>query len=318
MFIYIILIILGFLLLIKGADFLINGSAKIAKKFHISEMMIGLTIVAMGTSMPEFVVSLTSAIEGHSDISLGNVIGSNLANLLLILGICAMLKKGIEIKKETRTFENPFNLFITFILLVLCLFGGQFIGINKVEGGLLLLIFAIYLGYIILTSRKNAEHQPVTKKEKDISIWKSILLIIIGIIGLKYGADFVVNNSIKVAEIMGISEKIIGLTIVAIGTSLPELVASVTAIRKGEDDLAIGNILGSNIFNILLILGVSAVISPITYNVTYNLDIVILFLSSLLLSLYAYIGKKNELTKLKGFIFVAIYIIYILTLLVIR
>lgn len=318
MFIYIILIIIGFILLIKGADILVSGSSQIAKRFHISEMIIGLTIVAMGTSMPELVVSLTSAVEGFSDMSLGNVIGSNLVNLLLILGVCAMMKKGIEIKRETKMFENPLNLAITFILLIICNFGAQMLGITRGEGIFLLVIFVIYIAYLIVKSKRDSVNEQITSEEKSIPMWKSILFIILGIIGLKYGADFVINNSVKIAEIIGISEKIIGLTIIAIGTSLPELVASVTAIRKGEDDLAIGNILGSNIFNILLILGVSSAITPIAYNVTYNFDILVLFFSTLLLSLYAYIGKKNQITKLKGFIFIAIYIVYLVTLLVIR
>ena len=311
-FLYIVLIILGFALLIKGADFLVDGSTKVAKKFRIPEMIIGLTIVAMGTSMPELVVSFTSAMEGYSDLSLGNVVGSNLVNLLFILGICAVIK-NVAIKEETKKFEIPVNIIVTVVLLLLCNFGMQQAGISRIEGLILLGLFAIYICYLILKAKKERVEEENTSTE-DISIVKSIVAIVIGIVGLKFGADFVIDNSVKIAEMIGISEKIIGLTIVAVGTSLPELVASVTALIKGEEDLAIGNVLGSNIFNILLILGVSSLISPIVYNLTYNFDIILLLISTLLLLAYAFIGKKNEITRLKGAIFAVIYIIYVIVL----
>lgn len=317
MFINIILIILGFVILIKGADFLVDGSAQIAKKFHIPELIIGMTIVAMGTSMPEVLVSVKSSLEGHSDISLGNVIGSNLANLLLILGICAMMKKGLEIKKETRKFDSPFCFVITIILLLVCNFGANMLGITRWEGVLLLTIFAGYIIYITLQAKKEASEEQPSSNER-ISMGKALLYLLLGIIGLKFGADFVVDNSVEVAQILGISEKIIGLTIIAIGTSLPELVSSITAVRKGENDLAIGNIIGSNIFNILLILGIASVIKPINYNISYNFDIFVLLFSTLLLILFPYIGKKNFMTKPAGITYVIIYVIYITTLIFIR
>jgi len=323
MLIAIILIIIGFILLLKGADFLVDGSTSIAKKFHISELVIGLTIVAMGTSMPELVISLTSAIEGHSDISLGNVVGSNLVNLLFILGICATIR-NIEIKKETRLFDSPLNFIVTVIVLVIGILGINYLKIDRIESIILLLLFIAFIVYVVIMAKKGEALQTNNDKGNDISQGKSIssikaiLNIIIGMIALKYGADFVVNNSIKIAQTIGISEKIIGLTIVAIGTSLPELVASITAIRKGENDMAVGNVLGSNIFNILLILGVSGAISPINYDLSYNFDIAVLLLGGGLLLIYPYIGKKNYITKSKGAIFVGIYLIYMFTLIFVR
>lgn len=339
MVISIILIIVGFLFLVKGADFLVDGSSAVAKKFKIPEMIIGLTIVAMGTSMPELVVSLTSALDGHSDIALGNVVGSNIVNVLLILGICALMKE-INIPKATRRIENPMCLIVTVVLFALCLNGGASKIISQKEGALLLLLFVGYLIYLFVVAKKNG------KKENDDSatvfvnsagtvenikmeldqnkeivennrkFFVNILKIVIGIIGLKYGADFVVDNAVNIAHIIGISEKIIGVTIIAIGTSLPELVSSVTAVMKGQNDMAVGNIVGSNIFNILLILGVSSSISPINYSTSYNFDMIYLIVTSALLAIFPYIGKSTRtLDRAEGFVFVAMYMGYIACLL---
>lgn len=335
----IILIIVGFLFLIKGADFLVDGSSAVAKRFKIPEMVIGLTIVAMGTSMPELVVSLTSALEGHSDIALGNVIGSNIANVLLILGICALMKE-INIPKATRRIENPLCLIVTVVLFALCLNGGASKIISQKEGALLLLLFVGYLIYLFIVAKKNGkqnEAEPenafmnttgtvenvkleLDKNKEEIESSKrffiNILKIVIGIVALKYGADFVVDNAVNIAHIIGISEKIIGVTIIAVGTSLPELVSSVTAVAKGENDMAVGNIVGSNIFNILLILGVSSSISPINYSTSYNFDMIYLIVTGALLAIFPYIGKGTRaLDRAEGFVFVAMYVGYISCLL---
>ena len=339
MLISIVLVIVGFLLLIKGADFLVEGSSAVAKRFKIPEMIIGLTIVAMGTSMPELVVSLTSALEGHSDIALGNVVGSNLANILLILGICALMKE-INIPKATRRIENPLCLIVTVILFVLCLNGGANKTISQKEGLFLLLLFVGYLIYLFITARKNSKKESVksisilNEKEETVENVKEELdrnadnlnsnkkfiinffKIIIGIVGLKFGADFVVDNAVNIAQIIGISEKIIGVTIIAIGTSLPELVSSVTAVAKGENDMAVGNIVGSNIFNILLILGISSSICPINYSLSYNFDMIYLIITGTLLAIFPYIGKGTRaLDRAEGVIFVLMYLAYILCLL---
>lgn len=308
---HIILIIVGFILLIKGADFLVEGSSKIAKKFRIPEIIIGLTIVSIGTSMPELFVSITSAIDGYPDMAVGNVVGSNLCNLLLILGLSAIIKP-IEFKRETRLIEIPITLAITIIFFVLANIG---LDITKKEGIILTVLFLLFIVYTIIMARKGEKFE---KKDALIPVeqngmWaniKSILSILFGVVALKIGGDFVVEHSVIIAEAIGLSEKVISLTIIAIGTSLPELVTSVTAAFKGDSDIAIGNILGSNIFNILLILGVSAIITPIKYSMSYNNQIIVLIISTILLALFPFIGEKNKMTRPNGFSYLIIYAIY--------
>ncbi|MCI8352736.1 MAG: calcium/sodium antiporter [Clostridia bacterium] len=315
MILELVFIILGFILLIKGADFLVGGSSKIAKKFHIPEIIIGLTIVSIGTSMPELFVSITSAIEGYPDMAVGNVIGSNLCNLLLILGLSAVIKT-IEFKKETRLIETPMTLLVTIILFVLCNMGTD---ITRGEGMFLIGLFILFIIYTIYMGKRGEEFENKdilveVQTDENYSTMKAILWIILGIIGLKIGGDLVVNHSITIAKALNISEKIISLTIIAIGTSLPELVTSVTAAFKGDSDIAIGNILGSNIFNILLILGVSSVITPITYSVSYNNQILVLIIGTILLALFPFIGAKNKMTRANGFAYLVIYAIYMVGL----
>ena len=304
-------IALGFCLLIKGADFLVEGSSHVAKRFHIPEIIIGLTIVSIGTSMPELFVSITSALEGYSDMAVGNVIGSNLCNLLLILGLSAIIKE-IEFKKETRLIEIPLTLVVTMILFVLCNIGAD---ITRIEGAIMIALFVLFIGYTIYMGKKGEQFEKKdtlveVQTEEKASIIKSIFFILLGIVGLKIGGDFTVNHAVTIAPTLGISEKVISLTIIAIGTSLPELVTSVTAAFKGDSDIAIGNILGSNIFNILLILGLSATITPITYSISYNNQILVLIISTILLALFPFIGAKNKMTKTNGFAYLIIYAIY--------
>lgn len=319
MLLNIILIIIGFILLIKGADFLVDGASEIAKKFHIPEIVIGLTIVAIGTSMPELVVSVTSALEGHSDLAIGNVVGSNIANLFLILGVCAIIKPLI-FKKETRIFEIPFTIFVTILFFFLCIneLNGQTYIITKEEGIILLVFCILFILYNLIMAKKGEEFENEnrileikTDEKKNVPVWESIFGIIIGIVGLKLGGDLVVNHSVEIAQMLGISEKLISLTIVAFSTSLPELITSIAATRKGETDMAIGNIIGSQIFNILLIIGISAFLAPIAYAKSYNSNIILLTMGTILLGLYPYIGKKNEMTRSNGVAFVLIYIIYL-------
>ncbi len=316
MFLSIILIAIGFALLVKGADFLVDGSSNIAKKFHIPEIIIGLTIVSIGTSMPELFVSLTSALEGYSDMSMGNVIGSNIANLLLILGLSTIIRP-IKFQRETRLIEMPMCLILTIIFMIFCNTEGV---ISKIEAIILLILFIIFILYTIIMG-KNGEKfdkeetiiELKTENEK-VSIFKSIVFIVLGIIGLKVGGDLTVDNALVVARFFNISEKIISLTILAIGTSLPELVTSVTAAIKGNSDIAIGNIIGSNIFNMLLIIGISALINPIIYNVSYNLEMVILILGILLLSIFPIIPPKNQMNRSNGLIYLIIYVLYMVNL----
>ncbi len=312
----VILIIIGFIFLIKGADFLVDGSSNIAKKFHIPEIIIGLTIVSIGTSMPELFVSTTSAIDGHTDMAMGNIIGSNVCNLLLILGLSSMIKP-VQFQKETRLIEIPMCLILTVLFAVLCNIGT---GISRVDASILLILFILFIGYTIYMGKKGQEFDEIkeSKKEKkelaQIPILKNGIYVIVGVILLKIGGDFTVDNAIIVAKQFGLSEKFISLTILAVGTSLPELVTSVTAAIKGNSDIAIGNIIGSNLFNMLLIIGVSAFIHPIVYNASYNIDLSILIGALIVLSLFPLIPPKNEMGRSNGLIYFIAYVGYIILL----
>jgi len=313
----IILIIIGFALLIKGADVLVDGSSNIAKRFHIPEIVIGLTIVSIGTSLPELMVSLKSAISGHSDMSVGNVIGSNICNLLLILGLASTIRP-LKIKRETRLIEVPMCLILTIIFGIFC---NTAEGISRTEATILLVIFTIFIIYTIIMGKNgekfDKEDESTEAKildKKQVSILKNIAFIILGIVGLKFGGDLVVENSTTIAEYFNISEQIISLTIVAIGTSLPELVTSVVAAIKGNSDISIGNILGSNIFNMALIMGVSALINPIAYNLGYNIEIGILLLANLVLALFPLIPPRNKMSRRNGSLYLILYIVYTIVL----
>ena len=320
----ILIIIVGFILLVKGADFLVDGASNIAKRFHIPEIVIGLTIVAIGTSMPELVVSVTSALEGHSDIAIGNIIGSNIANMFLILGACSVIKP-LEFKRQTRLIENPITVLVTILLFVFCNNGNTENSniITQIEGIILLTGCLLYIIYNLIMARKGEQFDNKggeIKEESEISIniLKSIIDVILGIIALKFGGDFVVDGCVNIAASFGVSEELISLTIIAVSTSLPELITSITATKKGETDMAIGNILGSQIFNILLILGTSAVLCPINYAVSYNKYMIVLIMGTIMLSLFPFVGEKNKMTRSNGIPFVFIYVLYIVSLVVNR
>lgn len=312
MILAICLIIAGFALLILGADWLVDGSSGIAKKFHIPEIIIGLTIVSIGTSMPELFVSITSAIDGYSDMAIGNVIGSNLSNLLLILGLSSIIKP-VFFQSETKKYEIPMCLFFTIILMIFCNTANT---ISRIEAVILLILFCLFIGYTIYIAKKESQKEVLdisvhTSENKTI---KNIILVILGIIALKVGGDLTVNNAVVVAKQFNLSEKIISLTILAIGTSLPELVTSVTAAIKGNSDIAIGNIIGSNIFNMLLIIGVSSLIKPIFFNVSYNFDLTILLISTIVLAIFPIIPPKNEMSRMNGIIYFIAYLVYLIIL----
>ena len=313
------LIIIGFILLIKGADFLVEGSSSIAKKLHIPEIIIGLTIVSIGTSMPELFVSTTSSIGGYSDMSIGNIIGSNLCNLLLILGLSTIIKP-VKFQRETRLIEIPMSLAITIIFTIFCNTSRE---ISKIEALVLIILFVIFIIYTIFMGKKGEKFDKVDNiveiqsEIKPISMFKSIIFIILGTIGLKIGGDLTVDNALIIARQFNVSEKIISLTILAIGTSLPELVTSVTAAIKGNSDIAIGNIIGSNIFNILLIIGVSALISPLAYNFTYNIQMAILIVAMIVLALFPIIPPKNEMSRSNGLVYFIMYVIYMIILFIV-
>lgn len=313
MFTQILFILVGFIMLIKGADFLVDGSSAIAKKLHISELIIGLTIVSIGTSMPELFVSTTSALEGYSDISIGNIIGSNICNLLFILGLSAVILP-VKFQRQTKWIENPISIFLTFIFLILCNTNQI---VSRFEGIFLIILFILFLIYTIIMAKRNHQNAIIQfsdEEMKNISILKNAMLIVLGIAILKLGGELVVESSKKIAVALNISEKVIGLTIVAIGTSLPELVTSVTAAIKKESDIAIGNIVGSNIFNMLLIIGVTAIIRPIPYNVTYNYQMAILFTGMIMITVFPFIKPKDKLSRVEGLACVLLYIFHTIKL----
>ena len=310
----ILLIALGFVLLVKGADFLVDGASGVAKRFHIPEIIIGLTIVSIGTSMPELFVSITSAIDGYSDMAIGNVIGSNLCNLLLILGISAAINP-IIFKKETKLIEIPICLGVSIVFLILANIGNS---ISRIDAIILIALFIGFICYTIMMAKKGEDFDEISEEEKQRSaeegkkrkIIVNIIYIIVGIIALKIGGDLVVEHSEKIAKMFNVSDKIIGLTIVAIGTSLPELVTSVTAALKKNSDIAIGNIIGSNIFNMLLIIGAAAVISPMNYNTSYNLQMGILIVATIVLGIFPYTDRKDEMTISNGITYLMLYALY--------
>lgn len=300
----IVFIAIGFAMLMLGAKWLVDGSSAIARKYHIPEIVIGLTIVSIGTSMPELMVSFTSALEGHSDISVGNVIGSNLCNLLLILGLTSIVTP-LVFSKTTKDYDISIMLFSTIIVLLLANKGNI---LSRADGILLLVLFIFFILYTIKIAQKSMNNC----KENEVEIPKgkmivSVIKILVGIVLLKFGGDISVNNAVEVAQVLGVSERIIGVTIVAIGTSLPELITSIVAALKKEIDIAIGNIVGSNIFNLLLILGVSATISPIVYSIEYNFDFILLSIASLLLLCFAMFGKKDTMTRFNGLVYLLMY-----------
>lgn len=320
MIVSVILIIVGFVLLIKGADFLVDGSSNVAKKFHIPEIIIGLTIISIGTSMPELFVSIKSALEGYSDMSLGNVIGSNICNLLLILGLSTMIRR-IDFKRETRLIEVPMCLFITIVFMIICNIGQD---VSRIDAVILTSLFILFIAYTIFMALKGEkfdkeddnvdEEKNKIEENKQTSTLKDIIWIILGIIALKIGGDLTVDNAVNVAEHFKLSEKIISVTILAIGTSLPEMVTSVSAAIKGKSDIAIGNILGSNIFNMLFIIGTSALIKPITYNISYNKDLIILTIATIILALFPLIPPKNKMSRRNGWLYFIMYIAYMVSL----
>ncbi len=299
--------------MIKGADFLVDGSSSIAKKFHIPEIIIGLTIVSVGTSMPELMVSLTSALDGHSDMAIGNIVGSNISNLFFILGACAAVRP-LRFKEQTVRLEIPLVIFLTALLYIFGNNGTDNI-ITKQEGFILVVFCVLFILYNIFMAKREGiditEESEVSKKN---SSFKAIFNIIIGIIALKFGGDFVVDNASAIAAKLGVSEKVISLTIVAFSTSLPELITSINATFKGEIDMAIGNVIGSNIFNIVLIVGATALINPIAYSTSYNKDIVIFMIGMIALGIIPFLGEKNKISRWSGMAYVISYFSYMASL----
>ncbi|QCK14714.1 calcium/sodium antiporter [Mangrovivirga cuniculi] len=309
-----ILFVVGFVILVKGADIMVEGASSLAKRYNISDFIIGLTIVSIGTSMPELLVNIMAGIQGKSEIGVGNVLGSNVANILLVLGLSACVN-NLPIKKNTLFIEIPFSLTATLLvgyLANVAIFSNHRNGLmlDFGEGIVLLFFFALFLGYIYNYAREKKDNviegtittQPVVK---------SIAFIVIGILGLFFGGKWVVDGAIEISRIFGFSESFIGLTLVALGTSLPELVTSLVAVSKRKTQLAVGNVIGSNIFNLLWILGISSIINPIEFETVNNTDVLMIIISSSLLILSIIVGKRSVITRYEGVVFLLVYAGYI-------
>lgn len=314
-----ILLIIGFVLLIKGADFFVDGSSSVAKILKVPTIIIGLTVVAFGTSMPELSVSVTAALRGSNDLAVSNVLGSNIFNLLVVLGCCALVKP-VAAKWSLLKKEFPFSILITIILLLVdsdfsimkVIDGNKGFVLGRWAGLLFLILFVLYIYATVKSAlRSRAEAKDMEEEEyRTMSPLKSGIYIVIGLIGIVWGGNLVVDSASNIALTFGWSQTFIGLTIVALGTSLPELVTSVVAARKGENDLAVGNVVGSNIFNILLILGVSSFITPITLDVTAVYDTIILIIASIVV--YVSAISKREIQRKEGILFLVCYFAFFL------
>lgn len=306
-----ILLVVGFVFLIKGADFFVEGASAVANKLHVPPLIIGMTIVAMGTSLPELSVSVTASMAGSNQLAIGNVVGSNIFNLLVVLGSCALFSV-LEVSEDTIKKDFPFSVACALALMVMGLIGNK---VGHIDGLILLAVFMVFLLSMVRSAKKSRREAAmeaevdVEEEIEDLPVWKCILYIVGGAVAIKFGGDWVVDSCTTLALKFGMTETLVGLTIVALGTSLPELVTSVVAARKNALDMAIGNVVGSNIFNILLILGTAAAISPMNYLTVNAIDAVILIVFSGIVWLMC--AVKKNLGRFQGIIMLAFYIGYL-------
>lgn len=308
-------LIIGFILLIKGADFFVEGASSVAKMLKVPSLIIGMTIVAMGTSLPETSVSIAASMNNQNTLAVSNVVGSNIFNLMVVLGVCAVIAE-LKVSKDVLKRDYPFSVLCAILLLVAGVIG---MTLGRMDGIIFLVIFAVFIFYLIksaLDARKSGE---ISEKERemneemeemeDLPVWKCILYIIGGAIAIKYGGDWVVDSASVIATSFGISATLVGLTICSVGTSLPELVTSIVAARKNELDMAVGNVVGSNVFNILMVLGIAATVSPIAFLTENIIDIVVLLVFSLITWVLCVTQKK--LSKKEGILMLVLYTIYL-------
>ena len=304
-----ILLVVGFVFLIKGADFFVEGASAVAKKLKVPALVIGMTIVAMGTSLPELSVSVTASMAGSNQLAIGNVLGSNIFNLMVVLGSCALFSV-LKVAEDTIKKDFPFSVGCAVALMVMGLIGNQ---VGHIDGALLLVAFVVFLLSMLRAAKKSRNQADLEEEAEseivDIPVWRCIIYIIGGAVAIKFGGDWVVDSCTTLALKFGMSETLVGLTIVALGTSLPELVTSIVAARKNELDMAIGNVVGSNIFNILLILGTAGAISPMSYMTVNAIDTIILVAFSVIVWLMCVV-KKN-LGRLQGAIMLLLYFGYL-------
>ena len=313
----ILILVIGFVLLIKGADFFVEGSSSVAKKFHVPAMLIGMTIVAMGTSLPECAVSVTASLANNNSLAVSNVIGSNIFNLMVVCGACALFSP-LTIRQDTLKKEFPLSICAA-LMLVLGYIG---MTLGHIDGIIFLVLFVGYLLWMIQSAKKaraavlsdpaqSGQIEQTEFVEENIAIlptWKSLVFIIGGMIAIKFGGDFVVNGASSIASSMGLSQTLIGLTIVAMGTSLPELVTSLVAAKKGEVDMALGNVIGSDIFNILFVLGIATAISPISFLMENVIDIILLIIMSVIVLAFAW--TKQQINRKEGILMLLMYAAY--------
>lgn len=304
------LLVVGFVMLIKGADWFVEGASKIADRFGIPQLVIGLTIVAMGTSAPEAAVSIASALKGSAEITIGNVLGSNILNVLIILGLTATVR-AIAVQKSTIKYEMPFTILVTVLLGALGLSDGE---ISRLEGVIFWVIFIVYLIYLLMMAKKGQaeETAEIMSQTKTDSMLKLLFFVVIGVVLIVWGSDITVDAATSLATIFGMSERLIGLTIVALGTSLPELVTSVTAAIKGKVDIAVGNNVGSNIFNILFVVGTTALITPVAYSANFMVDTITAVAAMVLL--WVCVLPKKKLGRPAGILMLVCYVAYFIYL----
>ena len=313
------LFVIGFVILIIGANWLVDGSASLAKRFNISNLVIGLTVVAFGTSSPELAVNIFASEAGSTDIAIGNILGSNIFNILLILGVSAVIYP-LTVHRNTTWKEIPFSLLAAVVLALAAndafLDGTSFSILSRSDGLILLSFFIIFIYYTYNTAKTSTEEGLV--EIKMFPEWKSLLMVLAGLVMLIFGGKWIVDGAVKMATVFGMTEAVIGLTIVAAGTSLPELATSAVAAYKKNTDIAIGNVVGSNIFNIFLVLGISAVYSPLPFSPENNIDIGMVILSSILLFALIFVGKRHQLTRSEGIAFLILFVGYMSYLIIVR
>lgn len=308
-------LIIGFVLLVKGADFFVEGASSVAKMLKVPSLIIGMTIVAMGTSLPETSVSIAASMNNQNTLAVSNVVGSNIFNLMVVLGVCAVIAE-LKVSKDVLKRDYPFSVLCAILLLVAGVIG---MTLGRMDGIIFLVIFAVFISYLIKSALDARKRGEISEKEremneemeemKDLPVWKCILYIVGGAIAIKYGGDWVVDSASVIATSFGISATLVGLTICSVGTSLPELVTSIVAARKNELDMAVGNVVGSNVFNILMVLGIAATVSPIAFLTENIIDIVVLLVFSLITWVLCVTQKK--LSKKEGILMLVLYTIYL-------
>jgi cation:H+ antiporter len=312
--------LIGFYILLKGADFLVEGASSVARRFQIAPIVIGLTIVSFGTSAPEFIINILSSLNGNSEIAIGNIVGSNIANILLILGLSSTIYPLIS-KHNTVWKEIPLALLAVILLAVMGndtrIDGATISHISRIDGIIFIAFFIVFMYYTVSISKATGEEKTLFA-QKHLSFKKSSLYVLSGLLGLAIGGKFIVDGAVFIAATWGLSESLIGLTIIAIGTSLPELATSAVAAFKKNPDIAIGNVVGSNIFNVFFILGISALINPIPFKDGRDIDLIVATLASLALFAFMFIGKKHTIERHQGAIMLTSYIGYLIYLVAAR